>query len=362
VPLATFEQQPVPRPAPSAKAPGRLPPGPRGLPLLGNSLAMSKDPLAFLLRLGRDYGPVSHTYFGPWSIYMLNDPALIEEVLLGKHRDCVKDKSTRDLTPLVGQGLLTSEGELWRRQRKVAAPPLQPKRITSYAQTMLDCAERACAQLGNGEERDAQADLMRLTLEIVGKTLLGVDASAQAEEIARVLDLFMAYFGRQLYSWEGLVPLAVPTLSRWRMRRAVASLDRIILPIIARCRRDDSSDDHFLARLVHAQGNDGERMSDQQLRDEAVTMLLAGHETTALTLTYAVLLLAKHPPVAERLRNEVDAAFAASSANPSDLCALPYLNAVALAPIPTSLCDRARSRATFRARRLHTEKGQPDRG
>jgi cytochrome P450 len=327
---------PVAAPDPSSSAPaaphkaGRIkyPPGPRGLPLLGSALAISRDPLAFLLELCLDYGPISHTWFGPYSTYAINDPELIEELLLGRYRDCTKDKSTRDLMPLAGQGLLTSEGESWRRHRKIAAPPLQPKRIASYAETMLDCARRACVEIGTGELRDGHADLLRLTLEVVGKTLLGVDARAQAETIARVVDLFMAFFERQLYSWEGLLPLGIPTLSRWRMRKAVAELDRIILPIIARCRSEDAADDHFLARLVHARGEDGEGLSDAQLRDEAVTMLLAGYETSALALSYAVLVLSQHPAVTARLRDELDAAFGSGAATPAELCALPYLNAV----------------------------------
>ena len=310
------------------RAPGALPPGPRGLPLVGTAITLARDPLGFLLELGHRYGPVSFTRFGPYRVFMLNDPELIEDVLLGKHRQCVKDKSTRDLTPLAGNGLLTSEGEPWRKQRKLAAPPLQPKRIANYAATMLDCSERAFGKLRDGQELDVHALLAQTTLEIVGKTLLGVDATGEAERISRVIDLFMQYFERQAYSWEGLLPLFVPTPRRVRMRRAVAELDGIICPMIARCRANGAQEDHLLARLINARDEDGEPMSDVQLRDEAVTMLLAGHETTALALTYAVYMLATHPDVAMRLRAEVDQAFSAVPADPMALCALPYVNAV----------------------------------
>src|ERR1041385_1783540 len=116
-------------------SPAARPPGPRGLPLLGSARALAQDILGFLLDMGRSYGDVAYARVGISHLYMLNDPALIEDVLVGKHRDCIKDLGTRELIPLVGQGLLTSEGEHWRRQRKLAAPPLQPKRIASYAQT-----------------------------------------------------------------------------------------------------------------------------------------------------------------------------------------------------------------------------------
>jgi cytochrome P450 len=139
----------------------------------------------------------------------------------------------------------------------------------------------------------------------------------------------MQYFERQAYSPEGLLPLFVPTPRGVRMRRAVAELDTIIYPMIARCRANGAREDHLLARLINARGEDGAPMSDLQLRDEVVTMLLAGHETTALALTYAVYLLSTHPAVAARLRAEVDAAFASTPIDPMALCALPYLNAVA---------------------------------
>jgi cytochrome P450 len=259
---------------------------------------------------------------------MLNDVELIDAVLVGQHRLLVKDKSTRDLIPLAGNGLLTSEGEAWRKQRKLAAPPLQPKRITGYAQTMQDCVERACAELGDGRERDMHAELARLTLEIVSKTLLGVDARGDAERIAHVLDVFMKYFERQAYTAESLLPLSWPTPARVRMRRAVKELDAIIYAMIARSRSAGADQDHLLARLVSARDEDGQPMSDLQLRDEVVTMLLAGHETTALALSYAVYLLSTHREVALQLRAEVDPAFATGSADPMALSALPYLNAV----------------------------------
>ena len=314
-----------PEPPPASRS---LPPGPRGLPLVGTAMELAKDPLGFIRDLAYRYGPVSFTRFGPWAVYMLNDAELIEDVLIGKHRSCVKDKSTRDLMPLAGQGLLTSEGELWRRQRRLAAPPLQPKRIAGYAETMFDSAARAFAPFRDGETRDMHGELAQLTLEIVSKTLLGVDARGDGQRIADALERFMEYFERQVYSWQGILPLWVPTPSRVRMRRAVRGLDDIVYPMIARYRASAGSEEHLLARLVHARGEDGEPMSDLQLRDEALTMMLAGHETTALALTYAVYLLATHPEVASRLRAEVDAAFASGQPDPMALCALPYLNAV----------------------------------
>jgi cytochrome P450 len=306
----------------------RLPPGPRRLPIVGSLPAFGRDPLRFLLDLGRNHGDVSYTRFVRTPLYMLNRPELIDEVLIGKHRDCIKDVGTRELIPLVGHGLLTSEGDAWRDQRKLAAPPLQPKRIASYAQTMVACATRELLAFKDGERRDLHEDMMRLTLEIVGKTLLGVDASSEAERIARILEVTMAYMDKQLRSVEGLLPLWVPTPSRYRFGKALAELDAIVYGMIARCKAQGPNAENLLARLVHARDEDGKAMSDVQLRDEAVTMLLAGHETTALTLSFAVYLLSENEPVAVRLRAEIDGQLAERPARMEDLQKLPYLNAV----------------------------------
>lgn len=306
----------------------RRPPGPRRLPFIGSLPELGRDPLAFVMDLGRRYGPVSYTSIAAEKLYSLNDPELVEEALVGRYRDCIKDTGTQELIPLVGRGLLTSEGELWKRQRKLASPPLSPKRIASYADTMVDCTERVCAGLRDGEERDVNVDMMALTLEIVGKTLLGFDARGEAARVARVLDVSMAYFDKQLRTWHGILPQWVRTPERVAFRKVLRELDAIVYGIIERCRRSDREADHLLARLVSARDEDGAAMSDVQLRDEAVTMLLAGHETTALTLSFAVYLLSKHPEAGARLREELDAKIGARPLTLADLPSLPFLDAV----------------------------------
>ena len=166
----------------------RLPPGPKRHFLIGSLPELGRDPLKFLSDFSQ-HGPIAHTSIGLSQIFLISDPELIDELLIGRYRECIKDVGTRELIPLVGQGLLTSEGELWKRQRKLAAPPLSPKRIAGYAHTMVECTERACASFRDGETRDIHVDMMALTLEIVGKTLLGFDASADAERVHRILDV-----------------------------------------------------------------------------------------------------------------------------------------------------------------------------
>jgi cytochrome P450 len=289
--------------------------------------ALRGDLLGFLLEM-RDYGDVSFAHFGPAPSYMLSDPDMVEELLVGRHRDCVKDSGTRVLMPLIGNGLLTSEGEFWRRQRKLAAPPLQPKHIQAYAETMVDSATRTFASFRDGEVRDLSVELAELTLDIVSKTLLGVDARGDAERIRAALDASMPYFEKQLFTLQALLPAWVPTPGRRRFAAAVREMDVIVYGIIERCRAQGGDADHLLARLLRARDDQGEAMTDAQLRDEAVTMLMAGHETTALALSYAVYLLSEHPAAAARLCDEIDATLEGRAATAADLARMPFLDAV----------------------------------
>lgn len=306
----------------------RMPPGPRGLPVLGSLLELNRDLLGFLVEL-HNYGDVSCAMLGTTPHYMLNTPALIEEALVGKHRECIKDLGTRELVPLVGNGLLTSEGDFWRRQRKLASPPLQPKRIAAYADTMVECADRAFSGLRDDEVRDIGIEMGQLTLEIVSKTLLGTNARRDAERIRDVLEATMAYMKKQLFTGYGVLPKWIPTADRRRFRKALKEIDAIVYSMIARCRAEGESADYLLARLVKVRDENGEGMTDTQLRDEAITMLLAGHETTALTLCFAVYLLSENPAAAARLRDEVDAQLGGRPATVADIARLPFLDAVA---------------------------------
>jgi cytochrome P450 len=305
----------------------QLPPGPRGLPWLGSLPAMMRDPIKMYLELGLSHGDVSHLFLGPASLYMVNDSDMIEQVLLGEHQSCIKDEITRHLIPLLGYGLLTNEGAAWRRQRKLASPPLQPKRVAEYADLMVSAAARTFDAFRPGEQRDLHVDMMALTLEIVSATLLGVSAEGETARIAAVLEAAQHFLESRLYSLSRLLPISVPTPASLRFRRSVRELDRIVYQMIARCRAEGGAADHLLARLMSARTEDGEAMSDEQLRDEVVTMMLAGHETTALLMMYAVYVLATHAHEAGRLRAEVDDKLKGRAATFADLPNLPYLDA-----------------------------------
>lgn len=306
----------------------RLPPGPRGLPLIGSLAELKKSPLQFITDLAR-HGDLVYARLGPTRTYFVNHPALVEEVLMGRYRDVVKDVATRSLMPLIGAGLLTSDGESWRKQRRLAAPPLQPKRIAGYVDTMVESSQRTAASFRDCEVRDIHVDMGRLTLDIVGKTLLGFDPRRDADRISGILDDTMRYFDLELRTPLGLLPWHVMTPARRKIRAGRLELEAMLLRIIARCRRGDPDEtDHLLGRLVHARDEDGEQLSDRQLIDEALTMLLAGHETTALTLTYALYSLSEHPGALAKALAEVDEQLGESSATLAHLPRLRYIDAI----------------------------------
>ncbi|MET0387450.1 MAG: cytochrome P450 [Polyangiales bacterium] len=304
----------------------RLPPGPAGVPLVGSGPALARDPLGFMLGIARRYGDIASARFGPRTMICLNHPRLVEEVFVGRHRACVKDPTTRELIPLLGHGLLTSEGELWRKQRKLSAPALQPKRIETYASTMSDCTSAMAAGLRDDEVRDIHADVMQLTLEIVGKTLLGFDTRRDGARVSAALEDMIAYFDQRLFSPKGILLQYFRLPVRVRYERARTVLEGLVAQMVERARAD-SRQDYLLAQLVAAEDEQGERMSDRQACDEAITMLLAGHETTALTITYAIYALSQEPACQTRLRAELDQ-LGALPPTAADIDRLPYLDAV----------------------------------
>jgi cytochrome P450 len=307
----------------------RMPPGPKGVPLLGVGPLFARAPLEFAQQIARRYGDLACTRFGSRTLIWLNHPRLIEEVFVGQHRACIKDPTTRQLIPLLGNGLLTSDGDAWRKQRRLAAPALQPKRIASYANTMTECTERFASSLRDDELRDIHADIMRVTLEIVGRTLLGFDTRRDAQLVSDALEDVITFFDKSLFSPLGLVLSRVRLPVKVRFERALRALDGVVAHIIERARTDKQAD-YMLAQLMAAQDAEdgtGERMTDRQLRDEAMTMLLAGHETTALTITYALYSLAKQPACEARVRAELDSLGGAPPVS-SDLERMPYLDAV----------------------------------
>jgi cytochrome P450 len=281
-----------------------LPPGPKGRILIGNALPMIREPFDFALRCARDYGDVVLFRLGPLVDYMLSNPEDIEHVLRGNHRQFRKDRGTRMLSSFLGQGLVTSDGDLWRRQRRLTQPAFQLDQIQKYGSIMVEATERMLHDWQPGQTRDIHADMMGLTLDIVAQALFSAHMTGQAERVGRAMEVIMHYFANILIVIPGWQRL--PTPGNRRYWKAVAELDAIMYETIAQRRASGAGGADLLARFLAAQDEDGSQMTDHQLRDELVTLVLAGHETTALALSFCFYLLARHPGAEARLAAEVD--------------------------------------------------------
>jgi len=304
-----------------------LPPRPGGLPVLGNAYRLLTDPLGFPLDCARRYGDVVDLNIPLTPTILISHPDLIEEALVQKHRSYIKDRWTRDLSVLLGSGLLTSDGELWRRQRRLVQPAFHRERIASYGETMVRYTERLAASWTPGEERDIHDDMMRLTREIVAKTLFDADLADDARDVDTALQIVMDRFADIPPGFPVLSNL--PTAGKRRFERAVSWLDGFIRQLIDERRASDRDPGDLLSMMMAATDEEGGgRMTDQQLRDEVMTLFLAGHETTANTLSWTWVLLARNPPARAALEAELDEVLAGRAPTLEDIPRLRYADQV----------------------------------
>jgi cytochrome P450 len=304
------------------------PPGPRQHWLSGNLREFSRDRLGALSRWHRDFGDMVSARFGPRPILFVNHPELVEAVLVDLNRKFIKHYRLRSSIRTLGNGLLTSEGDFWRGQRKLAQPAFHRERIAAYAGVMVEATLRMFEGWSDGQTRDVQDDMMRLTLEIVAKTLFDAELGGESAEASAAMETLMRSFIERTGK---LIPVPgwLPTPLNVRVERAARRLDRIILEIIARRRQSGEDRGDLLSMLLHAQDEEsGRRMTDAQLRDEAMTLFMAGHETTANTLAWAWSLLATHPEVEAKLHAELDSVLGGRPPTFADLPRLPYTGLV----------------------------------
>jgi cytochrome P450 len=279
-------------------------PGPRGHWLLGSLPRLRKDMLGFFEQCFHDYGDAAYFRVANRRSMLLSHPDDIERVLVTENRRFIKNYALKFLRPLLGNGLLLNEGEAWLRQRRLIQPAFSKARVESYAGAMLDSTERMLATWHGGQTLDMVPQMLRLTMEIAGKTLLGIELGDRFDEITRYLDAtmhdFLARFGTA-----GLIPHWVPTLRNLRLKGAIRRLDRILQELIDERRAAGAGGEDFLSLLLHAKDEmDGQGISDRQVRDEVMTMFLAGHETTAMTLCWTWMLLAENPGIQKCVRAE----------------------------------------------------------
>ena len=284
------------------------PPGPKRKFPGANLLAFRRDPLGFLQRVAREHGDIIHFKMGPQEIYFLNHPDYIKDVLVTHHQNFIKGRALQRGKRLLGEGLLTSEGEFHRRQRRLAQPAFHRQRVAAYGQMMTDYAERTSERWREGQTLDMSHEMMSLTLSIVGKTLFDADVESEAEEIGEALTAVMELFNAMLLPFSELLE-KLPLPQKRRFQKAKERLDATIYRLINE--RRGSGEDHgdLLSMLLLAQDEEGDggRMTDEQVRDEAMTIFLAGHETTANALTWTWYLLSQHPSVEAKLHAELEA-------------------------------------------------------
>jgi cytochrome P450 len=305
-----------------------LPPGPKGRFFGGNLQELRRDPLALYGRCAHEFGDFSTMRFGLRRVYLINHPDLVESVLVTNARNFIKHYGLKMNRLLLGDGLLTNEGDSWLRQRRLIQPLFNRDRLAGYGTVMVELAEKLAASWRDGETRNLHADMTRLTLEIIARALFGTGLTDKASEIKAVLETVGKSFNRRLASFF-VLPESVPTPANLHMRRAVRRLDEILYDLIRR-RREAGGENDLLSILLQARHEDGGRMTDRQLRDEAMTLFLAGHDTTALTLSWGWYLLAQNPDVYDALQAEVCGALAGRSPMPADLPRLPYTERVVL--------------------------------
>lgn len=295
--------------------------------LLNTVLAVGRDPLTTMPRWTRELGDRFMLDVPGLPTLFLMNPEDAHHVLVVDHKSYVKDHMTRMLTEILGNGLLTNEGDSWRRQRRLSQPAFHSKAIAGYGETMASLADRTADRWGERSGIELHTEMMRLTLDIVAQTLFGTDIGDDAERIAHGLEVYTEVY-RGVCGTGIRLPMWVPLPMHLRAKQTVKELDEVMYRIIDR-HRSSPNPDTLLGMLIAATDEEtGTGMDDRQLRDEAITLLMAGHETTANALTFAFYLLSQHPRVEERLHEELDRVVGDRRPGLQDLRSLPYTRAV----------------------------------
>jgi cytochrome P450 len=334
---AAARRQPRPdAPSPAVSTLGRVarPDGPAGPRIMLDLLRRRESPNQIFEAAARAHGPVTHTRMAGDHVYILSDPDLVTDVFLTHARDVMKGRGLQAARPLLGNGLLTSEGEFHLRQRRLAQPAFHRQRIESYAAQMVTESSRHEQGWTDGAQTDMVEEMTGLTFAIVGRTLFGTDLTGDARTFGDTLAELMGGFGQLSAIGNERIVRALPK-GRYLLSR-VDDLDAVVQRIIDEHRADVAAgvERHdLLSWMIQARDQEsaadfGTSMSDEQLRDEVMTFVLAGHETTAMALSWAWWLLSCHPAVDVRMHEELTRVLADREPTYADIAALPYTHAV----------------------------------
>lgn len=300
----------------------------RAPPLIGVLPELQRDPLGLMLRAS-ECGPIVRMPMPTVEAYLLSHPRLAEHVLVTNSRNYVKQtRGYEMLRKVLGNGLVTSEGTFWKRQRRISQPAFHRERLAGFADAMVRAATEMVAGWREGQEVDLSHEYMRCTLRVIGETMLSTDVTGEADEVGAALTVALEHLiHRTTHLFAP--PEWVPTARNRTFNKALERLDAAVMGIIEQRRASGSRPDLLSMLMDMVDSETGERMDDQQLRDEVMTVFLAGHETTANALSWTSALLGQDTTTMARLVEEVDGALGQRPVTMQDLAKLP-LNALAL--------------------------------
>lgn len=307
-----------------------LPPAPKGDPILGHTRAFAKAPLAFMRNAAAEQGDIVRFQVLHKKVYMLNHPDYAKHVLQQQHKKYIKSPGYRPLRLLVGNGTFTSEGDFWLRQRRMCQPAFSKSSVEIYADAVQTCTQQAIeswqAYAKAKKPINICREMMKLTMEVIGRTLFSTGLGKDAQYVWEPLTIALDYINKRALRSPFVWPVKVPVSSNVRFQEAVSKLDAIIYGMIEQRKQDQDWPEDLLSTFLQYRDEEtGEPMSMEQIRDECMTIFLAGHESSANVLSWAFYEIARNAEVQERMQAEIDATVSSSVPTYADLRSFEYL-------------------------------------
>jgi cytochrome P450 len=303
------------------------PPVAPGIPLLGAAPEMLRDAVGFVLRTARELGPLFRIPLGPRTLTLIAHPEDLKHVLQEEAKNYERGRVVDPIRPMLGNGLPMTDGEVWRRKRRIMQPAFNRSRLNQMIATMSAVTERYVDRFRAGDTFDVHDLMMRLTRDVIVETMFSDQLGSDTADLDKAFSELERYVAR--YSFVPFkVPLWLPTPDNFTFRRALGTLDRLVLGLVASRRQSGAKHGDLLDALLDARDEDGSPMPAQELRDELVNIFFAGHETSANALTWATHLVSIHSDVFDRVREEVDRVIGDRLPNAEDVPKLEYTAAV----------------------------------